>query len=248
MGSGGLSNSQYPKCGKWAAWPKGWWVAQVQYAQWHMLPSMRAWGVAWEACVAETGWGGVCCNQWGGWRGGEKKERKKERTAPICTHLTEGHNPLLLETDRESTERKRGRGGKNRRHNDKETERKGKTGVRYRREACTKVVKRKPRPPLLRSHWQDTSTGEGEKFGLFQNQQTDTKVLTQCLGGGGRGKCATRKKGFFEVRLCQSCTGSVVEVQVGKMQLVLASWVWYSTDGGSESESGDVSMRLMCLI
>lgn len=83
---------------------------------------------------------------------GGRKKRKKERTAPICTHLTEGHNPLLLETDRESTERKRGRGGKNRRHNDKETERKGKTGVRYRREACTKVVKRKPRPPLLRSH------------------------------------------------------------------------------------------------
>lgn len=67
-------------------------------------------------------------------------------------------------------------------------------------------------------------------------------------GSGGGDKCATRKKGVFEVRLCQSCTGSVVEVQVGKMQLVLASWVWYSTDGGSESESGDVLMRLMCLI
>lgn len=34
-----------------------------------------------------------------------------EGPAPICTHLTEGYNPLLLETDRESTERGRGRGG-----------------------------------------------------------------------------------------------------------------------------------------
>lgn len=90
--------------------------------------------------------------------------------------------------------------------------------------------------------------GGCKKYGLFQNQQTDTKVLTQCLGGGRKANVLHAKKGVFEVRLCQSCTGSVVEVQVGKMQLVLASWVWYSTDGGSESESGDVLMRLMCLI
>lgn len=35
---------------------------------------------------------------------------------PYCTHLTEGHNPLLLETERESTGRKR---GGNKRHNDR---------------------------------------------------------------------------------------------------------------------------------
>lgn len=104
----------------------------------------------WEACGGD-GLGRGLLSSVGRMTGGGE-ERKKERTAPICTHLTEGHNPLLLETDRESTERKRGQGGKNRRHNDKETERKGKTGVRYRREACTTEVKRKPRPPLLRSH------------------------------------------------------------------------------------------------
>lgn len=38
--------------------------------------------------------------------------------------------------------------------------------------------------------------GGCKKYGLFQNQQTDTKVLTQCLGGK-KGKCAPRKKGGF---------------------------------------------------
>lgn len=63
------------------------------------------------------------------------------------THLTEGHNPLLLETDRERTGKEkrgagagggRGGGGGNRRHNDKETKRKKARQVldTERRETC----------------------------------------------------------------------------------------------------------------
>lgn len=54
--------------------------------------------------------------------------------------------------------------------------------------------------------------------------------------------------GFSRSGACRSCTGSVVEVQVGEMQLVRGSWVWDSADGGSEPESGDVLTHLMCLI
>lgn len=73
-----------------------------------------------------------------------------------CTHLTEGHNPLLLETERESTKRKWG-----------ETEdtttgdkTQGKTDVRYCRETCEFSHKKLWRL-LLRLDWQtDRSTGK----------------------------------------------------------------------------------------
>lgn len=54
-----------------------------------------------------------------------------------CTHLTEGHNPLLLETERKTTEKKMG----GRQRTATRSKSQDDTGVRNQRETCTKVQK-----------------------------------------------------------------------------------------------------------
>lgn len=98
----------------------------------------------------------------------------KELLKSPNTHLTEGHNPLLLETERESTGRKQG-----------QTERgttgdktQGETGVRYCRDTCIWV---------LRLHRRTRQQGENIHSRLYPTHRPDIHTNTNMSDTGATG-------------------------------------------------------------
>lgn len=188
MGSGGLSNPPVPEVWEMCSLPEGgwgwgrWWVAQILYALWHMLLSMRAWAWGGGGGRGKGAWVGFCRNRWVNERNGFADESYRTHT------LQKDTTPSSWRQTERGQERKtggrgRGRGREGRGWREQKTQRQGdktqksKTGVRYRKERNMHVSREEAQVCLF-SGWTDrqlNSRGEKNLSWLFKIQQTDTR-------------------------------------------------------------------------